>query len=79
MQGQTAFSDGWEVDKPWLSQLFWAEKTDHSAFNMVQMLQKGRLHAIAYAEDIARHQFILAATTTSSARAPSSRPPATCR
>ena len=27
---------------------------------MVQMLAKGRLHAIAYAEDIARYQFILA-------------------
>ncbi len=33
---------------------------NHSAFNMVQMLAKGRLHAIAYAEDIARYQFILA-------------------
>ncbi len=28
MVGQTAFSDGWEVDKPWLSQLFWAAKTE---------------------------------------------------
>ncbi len=33
---------------------------NHSAFNMVQMLAKGRLHAIAYAEDIAMYQFILA-------------------
>jgi hypothetical protein len=22
--GQVAYSDGWEVDKPWLAQLFWA-------------------------------------------------------
>ena len=29
----------------------------HSAFNLVQMLAKGRLDAIVYAEDIARFQF----------------------
>ena len=23
LQGKTAYSDGWEVDKPWLSTLFW--------------------------------------------------------
>lgn len=23
LQGKTAYSDGWEVDKPWLSALFW--------------------------------------------------------
>lgn len=32
----------------------------HSAFHLVQMLARGRLDAIAYAEDIARHQFIRA-------------------
>ena len=26
--GQTAFSDGWEADKPWLSQMFWAARTE---------------------------------------------------
>ena len=31
-----------------------------SAFSMVQMLHKGRLDAIAYAEDIAKYQFMLA-------------------
>lgn len=33
---------------------------NHSAFNMVQMLDKNRLDAIAYAEDIAKHQFLQA-------------------
>ena len=31
-----------------------------SAYNMIQMLHKGRLDTIAYAEDIARYQFKLA-------------------
>tara|TARA_B100000749_G_scaffold263260_1_gene236769 strand:- start:43 stop:285 length:243 start_codon:yes stop_codon:yes gene_type:complete len=37
-----------------------AIKPKSSAYNMVQMLHKGRLDAIAYAEDIARYQFQLA-------------------
>ncbi|HCR18015.1 MAG TPA: hypothetical protein DIU35_11080 [Candidatus Latescibacteria bacterium] len=35
-------------------------KPKSSAYNMVQMLYKGRLDTIAYAEDIARYQFKLA-------------------
>ena len=34
-----------------------AIEQSHSAFNLVQMLAKGRLDAIVYAEDIARYQF----------------------
>ncbi len=34
-----------------------AIEQSHSAYNLVQMLAKGRLDAIVYAEDIARYQF----------------------
>lgn len=39
LQGKTAYSDGWEVDKPWLSTLFWeARMPQQFRFSTIEMI-----------------------------------------
>ena len=39
LQGKTAYSVGWEVDKPWLSSLFWkAEIPKQFCFSKIEMI-----------------------------------------
>jgi len=39
LHGKTAYSDGWEVDKPWLSELFWkAEVPQQFRFSTIEMV-----------------------------------------
>ena len=43
LRGKTAYSDGWEVDRPWLSSLFWkAETLMQFRFSKIKMIMTSR-------------------------------------
>ncbi len=43
LEGKVAYSDGWEVDKPWLSALFWeAGVTQQFRFSTLEMILSSR-------------------------------------
>jgi hypothetical protein len=43
LKGKTAYSDGWEVDRPWLSSLFWKAKTlMQFRFSKIKMIMTSR-------------------------------------
>jgi hypothetical protein len=65
LRGKTAYSDGWEVDKPWLSTLFWeAQIPQQFRFSTIEMIMSpGQMRTwhetkndILNASDVKRHR-----------------------